>query len=479
MDRHWSRPLRSVRVRITFAAVAVTGVAVAASGWLLVRSVESAQVSEVRDDVNAYVEQVVRRLEDGVDPQTALEPDDGPLRPVRVTVTDASGQLVAVGPQPAGGSVRDSANVDAAQGDPPVAVEPIRGDIETAARIVDTADGRLEITAAVAVDEVARNVDALTARLAIGLPALVALVGVIAWVLVGRALRPVEAMRAEAERITGSSLHRRIPEAPTHDEVARLAHTLNRMLDRLEVAADQQRRFVSDASHELRSPVATLRVGLEVARAKPGPAGWEARVDGLLAEEARLEVLLDDLLLLAADDEHPTLAAPVQSVSLTAVAIDEARRPRRVPVHIVHEPGDDRPGIVTGVHQQLTRMLSNVVDNAARHAASVVRITVSNVGDTVRLVVDDDGPGIPASQRERVFERFARLDDGRARHDGGTGLGLAVVRSIVIRHHATIRVDASPLGGARVIAEFPSGTSLDRSGGDEALGTKLRQRTLE
>ena len=464
MDRHWSRPLRSVRVRITFAAVAVTGVAVAASGWLLVRSIESAQVSEVRSDINAYVEHVVRRLEDGVDPQTALEPDDETLRPGRVTVTDANGRLVAVGPQPAEGFVRDSAN-GAAQGDPPVAVEPIQGDVETAARVVDTADGELEIIAAVAVDEVARNVDDLIARLAIGLPTLVALVGVIAWVLVGRALRPVEAMRAEAERITGSSLHRRIPEAPTHDEVARLARTLNRMLDRLEVAADQQRRFVSDASHELRSPVATLRVGLEVARAKPGPAGWEARVDGLLAEEARLEVLLDDLLLLAADDEHPTLAAPVQSVSLTTVAIEEARRPRRVPVHVVHEPGDDRPGIVTGDHQQLTRMFSNVVDNAARHAASVVQITVSHVGDTVRLVVDDDGPGIPASQRERVFERFARLDDGRARHDGGTGLGLAVVRSILIRHHATVGVDDSPLGGARVIAEFPSGTSLDRSGG--------------
>ena len=111
------------------------------------------------------------------------------------------------------------------------------------------------------------------------------------------------------------------------------------------------------------------------------------------------------------------------------------------------------------------REISNVVDNAARHAASVVQITVSHVGDTVRLVVDDDGPGIPASQRERVFERFARLDDGRARHDGGTGLGLAVVRSILIRHHATVWVDDSPIGGARVIAEFPSGTSLDRAVG--------------
>jgi signal transduction histidine kinase len=292
--------------------------------------------------------------------------------------------------------------------------------------------------------------------LAVGLPALVALVGVIAWVLVGRALRPVEAMRAEAERITASTLHRRLPQPPTDDEVGRLTHTMNTMLDRLDTAAAQQRRFVSDASHELRSPIATLRAGLEVARSKPGPPGWPVRVDSLLAEEARLESLVDDLLLLAACDEHGPITSPATPVDLTALATEEEQRPRRVPVQVVHTTADDHAVVVGGARHQLARALSNLVDNSARHATTVVRISVSHHRDTARLVVDDDGPGIPPDDRERVFERFTRLDDGRARHDGGSGLGLAVVHSILTNHHGSIRVDDSPLGGARFIAELPT-----------------------
>jgi signal transduction histidine kinase len=457
MDRRWARPLQSVRLRITLAAVAVTALAVGAAGWLLVRSVEGAQVSEVRRDVNASLDEVVRRLADGQDPEVALT--GGALGPARVTVTDERGQLVTLTPEPAEDAdvgAEERGGDELAADDVPGGDEQILGDVETLARAVETADGELFITAVVPVDQVARNIEALTDRLAIGLPALVALVGVIAWVLVGRALRPVESMRAEAERITASTMHHRVPEPPTHDEVGRLARTMNSMLDRLEAAAAQQRRFVSDASHELRSPVATLRVGLEVARAKPGPADWAARVDSLLAEESRLESLLDDLLLLAAHDEHGTTAAPARSVNLTALAIDEGRRPRRVPVHVVQTPADNRAVVVAGVQQQLARALSNLVDNAARHAASVVQISVSNDGDTVRVAVDDDGPGIPPTHRERVFERFTRLDDGRARHDGGSGLGLAVVRSILTSHNGTIRIDDSPLGGARFVVELPA-----------------------
>jgi signal transduction histidine kinase len=142
-------------------------------------------------------------------------------------------------------------------------------------------------------------------------------------------------------------------------------------------------------------------------------------------------------------------------VNVIALAIEEGRRPRRVPVHVVQTPADNQ-AVVAGVQQQLARALSNVVDNAAQHAASVVEISVSSDGDTVRVAVDDDGPGILPADRKRVFERFTRLDHGRARHDGGSGLGLAVVRSIVTSHHGTTRIDDSPLGGARFVAEFPA-----------------------
>ena len=453
MARRWLRPPQSVRVRITLAAVVVTAVAVGTAGWLLVRSVEDAQVRDIRNNISVYLDVVTRRLAEGQSPQRALAATDGAPGPARVTVTDERRQIVVSSPEfmaPRAGGDEPVAD------DIPARDEVVLAESETLTRVVETAHGELTITADVPIDQVARNVDALTERLAVGLPALVAVVGVIAWVLVGRALRPVEAMRAEAERITVSTMHRRVPEPPTDDEVGRLARTMNTMLDRLQTAAAQQRRFVSDASHELRSPIAALRAGLEVARAKPGPVGWPARVDSLLAEESRLETLLDDLLLLAAHDEHGASAAPARSVNVTALAIEEGRRPRRVPVQVVQSPADNQAVAVAGVQQQLARALSNVVDNAARHAASVVQIRVSNDGDTVRVAVDDDGPGIPPADRERVFERFTRLDDGRARHDGGSGLGLAVVSSILTSHHGTIRIDDSPLGGARFVAELPA-----------------------
>jgi len=452
MARHGIHAPRSVRVRITLAAVLVTAVAVGTAGWLLVQSVEDAQVRDIRHGVEAYLDQVARRLEAGDDPQDAVTATDGTAPPAELKVTDGRGQVLA--------SSAEAAD-DGGGGDQPAADETPRGDevmapVETLTRAIETPAGDFVITAAAPADQVQRNVEALTDRLAVGLPALVALVGVIAWVLVGRALRPVEAMRAEAERITASTLHRRLPQPPTDDEIGRLAHTMNTMLDRLETASARQRRFVSDASHELRSPIATLRAGLEVARSKPGPPGWPARVDGLIAEESRLESLVDDLLLLAAHDETGPITAPAAPVDLTDLAREEGQRPRRVPVQIVPPATGDRAVVVDGARPQLARALSNLVDNAARHAATVVRISVSEDRDTARFVVDDDGPGIPPEDRERVFERFTRLDGGRARHEGGSGLGLAVVHAIVTDHRGSIRVDDSPLGGARFVAELPA-----------------------
>lgn len=447
MASRWTRPLRSLRVRITLAAVAVTTVAVTAAGWLLVRSVEDAQVADTRAAVGNYVDLVALRLQAGIDPPEAIAAGRAPGT-VLVSVVDEQGEVVASNTQPVGPGA----------GHGPAVAGP--GEVGDGAQIatsnvVRTADATFTITATAPIDQVERNVAALTARLTIGLPALVALVGVIAWVLVGRALRPVEAMRAEAERITGSTIHHRLPEPATADEVGRLARTMNTMLDRLEASAAQRRRFVSDASHELRSPVATLRAGLEASRNKPGPDGWAARVDGLLAEEERLETLLDDLLLLASYDEHGPGTSTASSVDLVVLAVEEAQRPRRGPVRTVTPP-DCRPVTVSGSRRQLARALSNLIDNAARHATAQVEVTVHRDVATARIIVDDDGPGIAPDDRERVFERFTRLDDGRARHHGGTGLGLAVVRSIVTGHHGRVHIDTSPLGGARLVAELPA-----------------------
>jgi signal transduction histidine kinase len=451
--RRWTYPLHSVRVRITLAAVLVTAAAVGTAGWLLVHSVEDAQIRDLRHEVDAYLDQLADRLQEGRDPQDALGATESPPPAGLVRVTDEHGQVVATSPEPMdeGPAQADEPATDGARGGD----TPIPAPVETVTRTVETPTGDLTITASAPVDQVARNVDVLTDRLVIGLPALVALVGAIAWVLVGRALRPVEAIRAEVERITGSTMHRRVPEPPTRDEVGRLARTMNTMLGRLETSATRQRRFVSDASHELRSPVAAIRAGLELASSPAERGNWPTIVPSLLAEESRLEALLDDLLLLAAHDEHGTITTPTSPVDLTALAAEEARRPRRVPVDLVHTPTDNR-AVVAGDPDQLARALSNLADNAARHATSVVQIELSSDGDTVRVVVDDDGPGIPPGDRERVFERFTRLDHGRARHEGGSGLGLAVVRSVVTSHHGEVRVEDSPLGGARFVAELPA-----------------------
>jgi len=323
-----------------------------------------------------------------------------------------------------------------------------------ARRAVATPDGEVTITATAPVDrEVARSVRAVERALAVGLPLLVSLVTLFAWWTVGRALRPVERIRAQADVIGAATLHRRVPEPGTGDEVHRLSRTMNAMLDRLEGAVTRQRQFVADASHELRNPVAAMRIELEAALCEGDLADWPEVAQTVLASEARLERLLRDLLLLAAEDEN---AAPLPDadVDLHQLVVAEASH-RGDAGRPVSPAAEAERVVVTGSRSQLERALANLVDNAERHAAHEVRIGLAARDGRAELWVDDDGPGIPPADRDRVFGRFTRLDEGRTRGQGGTGLGLAVVRSIVARHRGTVRVQDSPLGGARVVIVLP------------------------
>jgi signal transduction histidine kinase len=291
---------------------------------------------------------------------------------------------------------------------------------------------------------------------------LVAAVAAVAWHLVGRALRPVEAIRSEVAAIGGPTIHRRVPTPETDDEIGRLAHTMNAMLDRLEAASTRQRQFVSDASHELRSPVTAIRTDVEVALREGERADWAAVGSAVLAEEERLERLLDDLLTLAAADEDSGAARRADArVEVRDLVADVAARPRRVPVRWTRDLGDAPDDVVVvGRPDALARLLTNLVDNAARHAATAVDVHVDVAASptgtpVVHLAVDDDGGGIPAADRQRIFDRFTRLDDGRARDRGGAGLGLAVVRSIAVGHRGRVWVGDSPSGGARFVVELP------------------------
>jgi signal transduction histidine kinase len=282
----------------------------------------------------------------------------------------------------------------------------------------------------------------------IGLPVLLALVAAVTWLVTRWALRPVESIRSELAEIMHGDLSRRVPEPAARDEIARLAVTTNDTLAALEQSAERQRRFIADAAHELRSPIASLRTQLEVAQAHPGLL----ELDGLLGDTVRLEHLAADLLLLARLDAGEQPRA------------DRVELPALVREELAHRVGDRLPvgaglGVdelaITGSRTQLARVLGNLVDNAQRHAATAVRVTLERRGDRAVLVVTDDGPGVPEADRERIFQRFVRLDDARSRDEGGAGLGLAIVRDVVGRHEGTIRVEPADPGGARFVVELP------------------------
>lgn len=275
--------------------------------------------------------------------------------------------------------------------------------------------------------------------LGIGTPLLLATVALVTWWVTGRALRPVEAIRSEVAEITGRALHRRVPVPAAQDEVARLARTMNATLDRLEDAVVRQRRFIADASHELRSPITVLRTQLEVALAHPDPALWPDLVRDALEDTVRLQDLASDLLLLARlDAAEPVSRIPLDMAELCRTTV-AARHGDRLPIDTRLQPGLT----VEGNRGWLVRLLTNLLDNAQRHADRRIELVLHTDQDArlAVLEVTDDGPGIPDADRERIFERFTRLDDARSRDLGGAGLGLAIARDIAHQHHGTLRVE--------------------------------------
>lgn len=424
----------SVRVRITLAATGLFAIALGLASFVLVRVVHDNLADEIEQTNQEQLDRLAVQLVRGVDPRALDVPAGGPGGRPRLRVTGPGGQQVDL--PPAFAVAAPPGRVDAA--------------VVRAQRRVRTAQGTITLVAERSLDEVDRSVESVTKVLVVGVPLLIALVAALTWWLAGRALRPVEAIRAEAAAITGSTIHRRLPEPTTGDEVGRLARTMNSMLDRLEDASLRQRRFVSDASHELRSPVASIRAQLEVALRR-NDADWPSVAAKVLAEDERLDRAVTELLELARAEEG---AGPEHvDVDLDEVVLDEARHSYRVPVDTRRVSA----GRVRGSPALLGRVVRNLLDNGARHARSQVLVGLHMNAAEVTLVVDDDGPGIPPDERARVFERFTRLDEGRARDAGGVGLGLPMVRAIVERHAGTVTVDHAPIGGARLVVRLPAG----------------------
>lgn len=445
------RPRRwPVRVRVTVVAVAVVGAALAVGGVALAALLRDRLTDDLRTATGQRARDVAALLDSGADP--AVLPLDG-QDDLLVQVVGGSGDVLASSAGLAG-----SGPVDAP---PPGGTRVIRVPVDddrflAAAASARTGGETVTVVVARSLDDVDEAVRVATQLALLGLPLLLGVVALTTWRSVARALAPVEAMRREVDAISAAELHRRVPTPPGGDEVGRLAVTMNRMLERLERSQERQRRFVSDASHELRSPVAGIRQHAEVALAHPERTTVPDLAGAVLAEDLRVQRLVEDLLVLARADEG-AVAARRQPVDLDDLVFEEAGRLRRE-TRLVVDTSAVSAGRVAGDAAALRRVVRNLAENAARHADATVAFALTERDGRVVLRVDDDGPGIPPADRQRVFGRFVRLDAARSRDAGGSGLGLAIVSDLVAAHGGTVTVDDSHLGGARVEVSF-SGAS--------------------
>ncbi|KUL47278.1 hypothetical protein ADL28_33205 [Streptomyces violaceusniger] len=336
------------------------------------------------------------------------------------------------------------------------------GDFRVLARPIRIDDRPSTIVVGVSLAQAEHTLSSLTTGLAIGVPALTALVAWTISLTAGRTLRSVETLRRQAADITATGLHRRLDLPACQDEIHALGVTLNDMLARLDDASVAQHRFVADAAHELRSPLTALRAQLEVMSSYPDPDRDPRVAAALLEDTVRLHDLVEGLLALARSEDPARPRSQVAHViDLDEVVLAEVRRQRslaRADIDARRVSG----GRVRGDTEALRCVVRNLLDNARRHADQRVRVTLGECGGTVELTVSDDGSGIPAADRLRVFERFTRLDEARSREAGGSGLGLAIVGKVVTAHSGTAYADQDPapddggLGGARLVVRLPA-----------------------
>ncbi|MFF2147807.1 ATP-binding protein [Kitasatospora sp. NPDC058190] len=430
---------RSVRARTTLAACLSVAVVLAVASGAVVLLLGANLARIVEDGAREQAQAVAGQAEDGrLGSQLPLDHGTDFIQ-----VVDASGRVVAASQNLTGHpAVAPSGHPDGrstfnlrALGD------EHHQRVTTITATTPTGPVTIHVGASLRTVDAAE--DLTTAALAGLSTVLLLTVGALTWRAAGRALRPVEAIRAEVAAIGDRDLDRRVPEPRSDDEIARLAGTMNAMLGRLEAAGHRQRRFIADASHELRSPLTVLRTQLEVAIAHPDPEVRADLVAGALEDTGRLQALATDLLLLARLDAtgHDWPGEPVDLVELVGTTLAaRGTEPHPVTVHL--------PAAVTvpGNPLWLGRLLTNLLDNAQRHARH--RVTVRLVADPASgqavLDVANDGPAIDAADREKIFERFARLDDARSRDDGGTGLGLPIARDIAAIHGGTLAVPDTP-----------------------------------
>ncbi len=434
----------SLRLRITAGSLVFVLVAFAAGGQLVVVRVQRAMTEQVDATLRSDATYALRSLVKGSGPG----PNEGPAG-LYVQLVSTRGDVVVLAPQtPSDRSLRQPGQVP---GEIVSANDPVLGRVRVLIVAVPDKPG-VAFVLARSSQQVVTATGTLRRLLAVAGTAGSLLLAVLIWWVVGRALRPVERMRRSVEDLDDGALRTRVELPGTGDELDRLGRTLNDLLTRLDRAVGRERRFVEDASHDLRTPIAALRVLLESESDDPDLAVL-TRAEAL-ARLDQLQGLVEQLLVLGALEEGAP-GRPTRAVDLDELVLGHARLlARRAAVRI--DTSRVSGGQVAGREADLDRLVQNLLSNAVRYAHSTVSISMHEFGSTVELLVDDDGPGIAPADRERVFDRFATLDDARRRPDSGTGLGLAIAAAIVAAHAGTIDITDAPGGGARFTVRLPA-----------------------
>ncbi len=445
----------TIRVKMASAATIVVAIALLVTALLFLFLLQRALQNNVSNSARSRVEEVALLTQ-----KTELPfdlPDSGEKGAV-VQVVNGSGKTVAASAQVIAGSRLSTLNpvlgdfLEESRSDLPITGDQKDDPFHVVAFGAQTPRGRITAYVALSLDGVYETVAATKKTLQISFPILLFIVAIASWFFVGAALRPVDTMQRKVSEIGDGDLSLRIPEPPVDDEIGRLARSMNLMLARLEGSSDRQRRFVADASHELQSPLAASLADLEVALAHPASAQWETLAESLVDDNRRMTRLVSDLLFLAKSDSGVKLAR-FTAVDLDDIVRTEALRLQpRSPVRI--DLTSVAPVEVRGNADQLARVVQNLLENASRYAASEILVEVREGEGFASLVVQDDGPGIDVAERDRVFDRFARLDDSRSRHSGGSGLGLSIAREILDGHGGTVGIEQS-LAGARFVVRLP------------------------
>ncbi len=444
----------SVRFKVAAAATSISTLALIVVGSVLVVLLHRTLINSVDQAVRREVELTASGLAVGFVPGESAAPNGTVVQVVAVNGGDFLYSSGAISGLPRMSLLIPTSHATVAAPLNPAFTSQYPLDLAYATTVASSKFGAVIVYAGASTAQANSATRLLVIELsALALPTVALLTALISWWVVGRSLRPVEAIRREVAEISTVSTGLRVPLPKGDDEIVRLASTMNAMLDRLETATIRQRQFVADASHELRSPLASIVAQVELAQRRPERTDYDAMVRIVADESGRLDRLVDDLLMLAKSDER-AIVLDRKEVDLDDLMLAEAERLRsvgRVSVVTVKVG----PARVSGDRELLRRALRNLVDNAERYATSTVTFEVRQGATNAEVVIADDGPGVPEALRATLFDRFSRADSSRVRGTGGTGLGLAIVAQIATLHAGVIALGDSS-SGARFVLTLPA-----------------------